>query len=279
MASTRLSSFVFLFVASLCFAQVKEAAPSGEQAAEKELFDARHEFMFKQAKTYKGTRADGVKITPCDEHLLLWTNPYVGIEHGLLVGWKDADGRPMAAAQIYVWPNTEKWNIELHSLSQKSQEFTSPNNKNWSPKGPAIEWTKLLYPPPVAKAKKLQMSQLRQIARRFHAVDVGAKNRRYRFLSSPVYSYDAPKQGVLQGAMFVFASGTDPELLLLIELREDRETNTKAHHWALARMNRSEMKAYLDDEVVWHEKWGGNNSPSRPFFTDRLNTSERFVDR
>src|SRR5262249_9352307 len=41
-----------------------------------------------------------------------------------------------------------------------------------------------------------------------------------RLLTQPIYRYEAPQAGVIDGALFAFVQGTDPDLFLLLEARE-----------------------------------------------------------
>jgi hypothetical protein len=64
-----------------------------------------------------------------------------------------------------------------------------------------------------------------------------------RPLATPLYRY--PTRGaVLDGALFAFVVGTDPELLLLIEAQDDR------WRYAVARMNRDALQVALDEQAV-----------------------------
>ena len=54
--------------------------------------------------------------------------------------------------------------------------------------------------------------------------DIAAAARALRRLGAPVYRYGDQQSGPLDGAVFVFAQATDPELLLLLEARMSRGT-------------------------------------------------------
>jgi hypothetical protein len=53
-------------------------------------------------------------------------------------------------------------------------------------------------------------------------------------LSTPLYRYEKPPGDVLEGAVFAFVLGTDPELLLVLEARRDE--GATVWQYALARM-------------------------------------------
>src|SRR5207342_2373675 len=79
-------------------------------------------------------------------------------------------------------------------------------------------------PGDTAAARKLQIGRL---AEGFtgHTVDAARKEKfELRLLPTPLYRYPAAKSGVIDGALFALVSeaGTDPEVLLLIEAREEK---------------------------------------------------------
>ena len=52
--------------------------------------------------------------------------------------------------------------------------------------------------------------------------------------------------------MFVMVNGTDPEITIQIEARQDMKTLQRRYHWALSPMTTYELTAYLNDTEVWH---------------------------
>jgi hypothetical protein len=73
---------------------------------------------------------------------------------------------------------------------------------------------------------------------------------------------------LIDGALFAFVQGTDPEVLLLLEaVRHD-----KGPRWqfACARATAGGLEAKLDGQVVWSaDKSSGNVPPSSPQITIR----------
>ena len=67
---------------------------------------------------------------------------------------------------------------------------------------------------------------MRKLAQEFtgHSVDRDAKQWELRLLPTPLYRYPSAKTGVVDGAVFALMSGggTDPEVLLVIEAKEER---------------------------------------------------------
>lgn len=191
---------------------------SQQESTNSEVGDPELEFMMRHALSYTGTRtADGAKITPLLNPLLRWTNPLVGIEEGVYVAWTDPSGRPMSVAQIYFFPPSRKWFIEHQSLCDGPMVFQSELGGDWTPEKPGISWTKFgngVAKP--AESKTRRMIEMRDLARRFRV------------------------------------DGTDPEITIQIEARQDMKSLQRHYYWALSPMTTYELTAYLEDTEVWH---------------------------
>lgn len=92
---------------------------------------------------------------------------------------------------------------------------------------------------------------MREIARRFAFEDRGAKDELYelRLMPHPVHRYQAADAGLVDGALFVFAYGTNPQALLVIELHRDKEAMN--WHYGCARVSGDAVSATLDGKPVF----------------------------
>ena len=72
-----------------------------------------------------------------------------------------------------------------------------------------------------------------------------------RQLPMPLHRYADPKAGLLDGAMFVWANGSDPEVVLLLEVSGDDLASAK-WQYALAATGSAETKVNFDGRQVWH---------------------------
>ena len=79
--------------------------------------------------------------------------------------------------------------------------------------------------------------------------DAGVK-RQLRLLSQPVFRYPAAteKSAYIDGALFAFVEGTDPEVLL--QLEATKSDDGSIWHFGLARMNRDALVVTYRDEIV-----------------------------
>jgi hypothetical protein len=113
-----------------------------------------------------------------------------------------------------------------------------------------------------------RLRQAREIAARFTAEEVNRRNgeRRYvlRLLPRPIYRYADPAASLLDGAIFVFANGTNPEVLLLIEARG--EAPLAAWSYGAARVSRAAPELFLDGRLVWSQPYVAAAGSGDPYY-------------
>ena len=267
---------IFVLVVPFVIAQTetitKQAEHEKEITPKQKAAKKRLDYMFESCAGFLGERtSDGAKIEILPKPLLRWTNPDFGVRDGLFVAWVDQKNRPMAAGQVFLMPNTQNdWYIEQQSLWDGPMQFTSKTNPSWRPRAPGIQWnkfsTKILQP---AKSKPLRLGQMRKLARRFRGEDdLTATVSVLRLMPNPMVRYADEENGVIDGALFALVQGTDPELLIQIEAREDERQNHE-YWWALAPMTSANLEGYLDGNRVW-SKPRASGSPSAIFYMRQL---------
>jgi hypothetical protein len=100
------------------------------------------------------------------------------------------------------------------------------------------------------------LRQMKDLAQRFRSKMVDPENGSHeplRLLPSALYRYDIAagqeqQPDVLDGAMFAFVMGTDPESLLMIEARRTAEGD----QWQYSAAKRTDglVEMFLDDQLV-----------------------------
>ena len=81
-------------------------------------------------------------------------------------------------------------------------------------------------------------------------------------MSQPIHRYS--NERVIDGGVFSYAQGTNPEILLLLELV--KSDDDASWHYALARMTGYPVEVHDGDEVIWSPGSGGNGAFDRPYF-------------
>jgi hypothetical protein len=70
-------------------------------------------------------------------------------------------------------------------------------------------------------------------------------------LTTPIYRYSANAQGIVDGAMFAFVQGTNPEVLMLIEA-DATAPEAKVWRYGFARMSCFFLRVQEGGQLVWN---------------------------
>jgi hypothetical protein len=70
-----------------------------------------------------------------------------------------------------------------------------------------------------AKAQQKKWNELYRSEAAAYAISLDGVDQELRLLSQPLYRYESTLPEVVDGALFTFVTGTDPELMLVIEAR------------------------------------------------------------
>jgi hypothetical protein len=153
-------------------------------------------------------------------------------------------GRPTAIVTLEVYPRNEATAVlsyEFVSLSPLPFEIKNSHGVTWTPSSTQLTITPLLEAPEPADTKRSRLVQMRQLARRFTAqAEWQGDKTECRLLAQPIDRYDDEAAGIVDGAVFVFANGANPEMGLLLECSEK--------HWSYGvfRLTAATLSAQLD---------------------------------
>lgn len=159
--------------------------------------------------------------------------------------WRLAEkGRPVALLTLELYesgPNAETLSYEFVSLAEEGFEMKSPRGPKWSPQGTELKLHPLPAAPMPAATSRARLAQFRQIAQRFSAHEkLGDDSVECRLMPQPIDRYSNADTGTLNGAVFAFANGTNPEVGLLLECTE------KEWSYGAFRLSSAEIVAALD---------------------------------
>jgi hypothetical protein len=260
----------FLWIAIACLAAGLPLFVSAREAEENSKQD---NILAQAAAEYSITVDKDRSAELVSKPILSWTNPLRETPDGSLFLWTYRD-RPQVAASFYTYGEVNA-NIdhEFQSLSADALVARRKEKPVWEPSGPGVEFKEVPQAPAPAESEVERLTQMRTIARGFTAT-VGSNNERHelRLLPQPLYRYPEKDKQVLDGALFAFVQGTDPEVLLLLEARRTKDENR--WHYALARMSDCLLDVEHDGASVWKaEPWDWrqrNTQASYIKFTERL---------
>jgi len=209
-------------------------------------------FMKESLKAYVLT--DGADEKPMDFHdepLLRWNNPVNGDPDGALFIWTE-NRKPQAAVQVFQTKDG-LWLHEFQSLSTKPFQTTNDGVPEWRPAKAGIEMKHAPDAPIPAKSDRQRLLQMRAIVEEYKAIDdFQNKQSRWelRLLAKPVFRYADPDLGIIDGALWAFVHGTDPEVFVLLEARETRASR----EWqiGMAPMTAYAVEVSRKDQPVWN---------------------------
>jgi hypothetical protein len=191
-----------------------------------------------------------------EEPVFEWSNPVrQRLQQGVIFLWL-RDGRPSALGCVFSWPDPRlpgrRVIHEFLALDSEKLLVSRPNALNeWKPQA-GLERKEIPDAPTPAATAGARLVQMRRLAQEFTAqeIDMG-KRCELRLLTTPLYRYPAAASGVVDGALFAFAStdGTDPELLLLIEAR--KQEGKARWEYACGRFSMCTMYVQHKDKEVW----------------------------
>lgn len=159
------------------------------------------------------------------------------------------EGRPTAlvTVEIYQVPNSSNI-LALEFLSLSRAKFTlkhKTQNIRWDPSVSALTLQQLPEAPKPAATAAARLVQMRRLARRFAAKERVKKEAiECRLLTQPIDRYQSSADKIVDGAIFAFANGTNPELGVVLE------TDGKNWQYGVLRFTSAESSVALDGQQV-----------------------------
>jgi hypothetical protein len=192
------------------------------------------------------------------EPIFEWSNPTrAGLQQGVVFLWL-RDGRPAALASIFSQshdkPAGRQIIHEFHALDPDKLIVTRPKGalNEWKPEA-GLSRKELTGAPVPAETAPARLLQMKKLAAEFagHSVNADKQRLELRLLATPLYRYPAAKTGVIDGALFALISteGTDPEVLLVIEARE--EGGKVRWEYACGRFSDRDLHVQHKEKEVW----------------------------
>jgi hypothetical protein len=188
-----------------------------------------------------------------EEPLFHWGNPARTGEDGVVFVWL-LDGRPEVIGAIFTY-RLGKFihrKHEYHSLALGPLAAQYRGRRVWAPRIAGVAFQRVPDAPAPAATARLRLSQMKTLARNFSARMEALQGEKFelRLLPQPLLRYEPKDQNILDGALFSFSLGTDPEAILVLEARvEDAHA---AWQYAFARFHFVDLHASYNDQEVWH---------------------------
>jgi hypothetical protein len=217
----------------------------------------RYESFLRAARQYEMRlkNDDEETLRIADKPVLRWGNQARDNDDGAVFIWT-IGGRPQAVAAIFVIG--ERTMHELCSLAESPLVTTWEGSTAWRPAKAGVTFRTVPSASVPAETRRARLTQMRAIAGDFTASTSappdyggGRSHGELRLLPQPLYrnQYETPL--ALDGALFTFAFGTDPEVLLLVEARN--ASGGAVWHYAAAPFTDFAIQLKYKDQTVWSE--------------------------
>jgi hypothetical protein len=169
-------------------------------------------------------------------------------ENGTLWAWGEK-GRPLAFVELFRGEDP-RW-VHAATLTSTERIVMTTSDASWTPEKTQIEFAAIPDAPAPADKEAQRLRQIKDLARRFTAFENWEGQRHeLRLLVQPVWRYSDAKQMLQDGAVFVLAHGTNPEILLFIEA-QGKTLETSAWKFGAVRSGSAELHLAIDEKEVW----------------------------
>ena len=170
------------------------------------------------------------------------------------------EGRPAALLCLSTLQGNQSRMYEFLCFTNNDLRFELPEGVQWRP---TANWRTAAIPKArtPAGSRRLRLSQIKSIARRFTAYerDFYADREKgvrleMRLLTQPIYRYPKESTESLDGAFFAFTRDGNLELLLIVEA--EKQPPPKAANWVYSArpVTVHELHLLYDGEEIWSER-------------------------
>lgn len=235
--------------------EAKPEAPTKKSALQRKID--------RSLERYQVFEGDDQKPMKAVYPVLAWTNPIAGLKRKARTVLFVKDGQ--AKCVCCIWPSGPRLYHEFGALSREELRGELDEKPSWNFDKASIQFKEIPNAKAPAHDRVRRMVQMRQLSRRFGAVEMRNRKRetdrvQLRMLTTPLYRYEKESAQILDGALFCFADGTDPEAVLVVEAVRDGDDSR--WEYAFKRRTTLPVTGQLDDETVWDTRttgWTGFN--------------------
>lgn len=189
------------------------------------------------------------KLSLSGEPALRWNYPIRNVDDAALFVWL-GKGRPEVVTTVMSYHDNAgnpRRAYEFLSISQEPLEALQNGTRVWRPEEAGFKWSAISKAPVPGRTLAERRRQMHELATKFQAAVQSDKNRyELRLLSKPLYRYQSAESDILDGCLFAFVEGTDPELILALESAADKP----GWKFATGRLTRYQIKVQFDNELV-----------------------------
>jgi hypothetical protein len=248
----------------------------GQSPDDQAAREARLQAMKGIAERFKVQIADDEAAEPREAELiaaplLRFNDPAREFHDATLWGWSSG-GRPVCLLSIEHYGKTSMF--EYISLFDRKLTAEAERVK-WTPREPGLTLQKLKEAPAPAKEAPRRLVQMKDLLGALAVHEIGKNGARYelRLMPKPLHRYADEEDDVHDGAIFVFAYGTNPELLAVMESRG----KASSPQWEIgfARCGTAEPHVMYKDREIFTLPYAKQSGAADPYWNFAYKFAEK----
>jgi len=183
--------------------------------------------------------------------ILRYNDPPRHMHDATLWAWGDR-GRPVAVLKVELHPDhppPRRWVLSLVALSPNRITVQYHDGQLWASTRPGLDLRDVPGAPAPAATDTLRLLQMKALARRFTVSENTGPTRnplQLRLMPTPLDRYNNVDSGLRDGTIFGFATGTNPDVFVVIEA-----TAKETWQYGIARNGGGAFTVSLDGQSVW----------------------------
>ena len=230
-----------------CVVIAQDAASTDENSESAKL----RSVMDRMARRIEVSPVRDDSIVMESKSALRWVNDERDSHSAGLIVFSIDRGMPAAMIATYSWAGNLYY--EFDSLSREPLVAKIDSKVVWRPKR-GIRFQAIPGAPKIEGTTTARLRQMKVLSEQFEASMMGwrpdkSDRAELRRLPRELYRYQPESTDVIDGAVFAFVMGTDPEAMLLIEAFK---TDTHSEwQYAFIRQTSGELQGRHNNNVVW----------------------------
>jgi hypothetical protein len=175
------------------------------------------------------------------------------------------EGRPTALVTVEIYQEANGSRVLAYEFLSLSETKFSLKHKtrriHWDPMDSALKLEELPKASKPAATAAERLLQMRQMARRFAATERhNQESIECRLLTQPIDRYQSAAEKIVDGAIFAYANGTNPELGVILESDGER------WRYGIFRLTSAEASVALDGrQVAVFERFNARGRTDGPY--------------
>jgi hypothetical protein len=250
------------------------AAQETKQPEAKELNERRMSLMGKRVEALSAMGPKEEKLQFSEKPLLRYNDPARDIVDATVWGL-GRKGRPHAVLVFEVYGG-QFVQYELTAVADPPRSVKTTAFQ-WAPQATPFIWSKIPDQAPPHARESIRRQQIKQAAQEFSASEEWrGQTYQLRMMPQPILQYEDKEQGVISGAVFVWAHGTNVEVLMFVEARREEGASNR---WVagFSRLAAASLDVDYKGQDFWNSPQNVTANQTSPYFfqTDPVTEDER----